>query len=166
MLKTGKKEEVQNIGVSVSPPVLLVNCVLVLDRRWSPVVVIQATLIAELKGLCGSANVSLNGVRLAYILVTQAHTTCFLQLDNFWTQATVLGSWCFTKIPAVAPCRDAGRSSVLRNFTRSKSEVERSSGEEDYDNDEGPTCLSRPNSPLRYGEELVAGNIRIVCLHT
>ena len=135
------------------------NCVLILDRETGHLVVVNpggdfATIIAELKTLCSEANIGLNKVRLAYILITQAHTQLFLAAGELFDIGNGAGEivlhkddWFLWK-KAELQAQEFDFADLLPKNP--------------FPDIESEACRS-----FEQGEELTdCGNINIICLHT
>jgi len=131
------------------------NCVLILERETGHLVIINPggdfrNIIAELKSLCIEADVGLNKVRLAYILITQAHAQLFLAAGEMLE----LGN---------------GAGEIILHeedwFLWERAELQ--AQELDFPELLPKEPFPKPNRSFEQGEELTdCGSLSIVCLHT
>ena len=131
------------------------NCVLILDRETGHLIIVNPggdfpNIISELKTLCIEAKIGLNKVRLAYILVTQAHTQIFL---------------------AAGELLDLGNGAgeiVLHQedwFLWERAELQ--AQELDFPELFPEKPFPKPSRSFQQGEELPdCGNLSVICLHT
>lgn len=183
-----KKKDIKNIAVvSVFPTgPSSCNCVLIMDRETGHLVIVNPggdfpTIIGELKSLCQSANIGLNKVRLAYILITQAHTQMFLaagqildigngsgeivlhENDMFLWENAELQAEEFDFGELLPPIRGDNGSHNEATSTPQESDSESNIS---TPKSQRQSRFPKPGRSFSQGEELSAGNIKIVCLHT
>jgi hydroxyacylglutathione hydrolase len=160
--QSAKTNNVKNVAaVSIFPTgPASCNCVLVLDRETGHLVIVNpggdfSNIIAELKTLCIEAGVGLNKVRLAYILITQAHTQLFLTAGKM-----------------LAIGNGAGKIILHKDDWFLWERAELQAQELDFaellpEDGEGFPIIEKTGRSFEQGEELIdCGNLSVICLHT
>lgn len=149
-----EEDEVSNIAaVTVFPTgPASCNCALLLDRDTGDLVVVNPggdfeKIVAELKTLV--AQTSLKRVKLAYILVAQAHTFMFLAAPHVLALGNGAGELCLHERDEVLWQRAVQQAHDL-----------------EFEDQLPPAGFPDPTLLLTHQQELRAGHMRIRCLHT
>ena len=131
------------------------NCVLILDRETGHLIIVNPcgdfpNIISQLKTLCIESDIGLNKVRLAYILITQAHTQLFLAAGQMLEIGNGAGELVLHKED---------------HFLWERAELQ--AQELDFPELLPEHPFPDPDRSFEQGEELPnCGNLSVICLHT